>query len=54
MDLLRRNCSALVDRYLYAQLATFLGLGVPVLVWPISTMDISHWRWVDCCWRRWC
>jgi hypothetical protein len=53
MDLLRRNCSALVDRYLYAQLATFLGLACPR--WrPVSSMDISHWRWVDCCWRRWC
>jgi hypothetical protein len=32
MDLLRRDCSALVDHYLYAQVATFLGLGVPALV----------------------
>ena len=31
MDLLRRECSALVDHYLYAQVATFLGLGVPAL-----------------------
>ena len=32
MNLLRRECSALVDHYLYAQVATFLGLGVPALV----------------------
>lgn len=32
MDLLRHEYAALVDHYLYAQVATFLGLGVPALV----------------------
>ncbi len=32
MDLLRRRCSALIDHYLAAMLATFLGLGVPALL----------------------
>ncbi len=31
MDLLRRECCALVNRYFYAQVATCLGLGVPAL-----------------------